>query len=140
MFGVLNDSGDIMGIEVSFVIPVYNAARYLRQALDSLCVQTLKQIEFICINDGSRDESGAILDEYARKDSRFRIYHRVNCGVSETRNFGMTQARGEYITFMDSDDFIDSKLAETVYSICAKEKLDICFMTFRRLIQTRASR
>lgn len=120
-----------MDIGVSFIIPVYNAAHYLREALDSLQAQTLKDVEFICINDGSQDESGAILDEYAQKDSRFRIYHRNNCGVSETRNFGMAQAKGEYIAFMDADDFVEPNLAETVYAICIKENLDLCCYDFQ---------
>lgn len=118
-------------IAVSIIVPVYNAAYHLRQALDSLRAQTLKNIEFICINDGSQDESGAILDEYAQKDSHFRIYHRSNCGVSETRNFGMAQAKGDYIAFMDADDFVAPDLAESVYAICVKERLDICCYDFQ---------
>jgi len=118
-------------IKVSVIVPVYNAERHLRQALDSLCAQTLKDAEFICIDDGSSDGSGAILDEYAESDSRFRVLHRINCGVAESRNFGIIQARGEYLTFMDADDYVESVWLEEIYKISRENKLDICISDFR---------
>jgi glycosyltransferase involved in cell wall biosynthesis len=118
-------------IKVSVIIPVYNAEHHLRQALDSLCAQTLKDAEFICIDDGSSDGSGAILDEYATRDSRFRVFHRINCGVAETRNFGLTQARGEYLSFMDADDYVESVWLEDVYKISRDNELDCCFFDFQ---------
>ena len=117
-------------IKVSVIVPVYNAERYLRQALDSLAAQTLSDVEFICIDDGSRDASGAILDEYFAKDRRFRVFHTVNQGAANARNFGMAQACGEYLTFMDADDYVEPFWLEEVYGISKKNKLDICISDF----------
>ena len=88
----------------SIVIPVYNVAPYLRECLDSVVAQTFKGWEAICVDDGSTDGSGAILDEYASGDDRFRVVHRPNTGVSAARNFGLDMARGDYVTFLDGDD------------------------------------
>ena len=118
-------------IKVSVIVPVYNAERHLRQAMDSLSAQTLKDVEFICIDDGSRDASGAILDEYAAKDGRFRVFHTVNQGAANARNFALAQARGEYLAFMDADDYVEPFWLDEVYRISKKNKLDICFSDFR---------
>ena len=118
-------------IKVSVMVPVYNAERYLRQALDSLSAQTLDRVEFICVDDGSRDASGAILDEYAARDGRFRVFHTINRGAVSARNFGMDQARGEYLAFMDADDYVEPGWLEDVYGICRKNELDICISDFQ---------
>ena len=118
-------------IKVSVIVPVYNAERHLRQALDSLCAQTLKDAEFICVDDGSSDGSGAILEEYAKRDLRFRVFHRINRGLAETRNFGVSQSRGEYLTFMDADDYVESVWLEEIYKISRENKLDICISDFQ---------
>ena len=99
---------------VSLVIPVYNAAPYLRQCLDSVIGQTWNNLEIICVNDGSVDESLAILREYADRDSRFRIYSKENegKGAAPARNLGLSQATGEYIQFVDSDDFFEPDMVE----------------------------
>ena len=89
---------------ISVVMPVYNSSKYLEQALKSLVEQTFPFCEFICINDGSTDNSGEILDRYAQGDVRFRIFHQKNNGAGRARNFGMSQARGQYTIFLDSDD------------------------------------
>ncbi len=88
----------------SIIIPVYNVAPYLRECLDSVMAQTYPNWEAICVDDGSTDGSGAILDEYAAKDSRFRVFHQQNAGVSAARNKGLDEAKGEYIWFVDGDD------------------------------------
>lgn len=89
---------------ISVIIPVYNAEKYLRQCLDSVLAQTYIGWECLLIDDGSIDSSGQICDEYASKDSRFRVFHKENGGVSSARNVGLSFVQGEYITFCDSDD------------------------------------
>ena len=88
----------------SIVIPVYNVAPYLRECLDSVLAQTFADWECLCVDDGSTDESGAILAEYAQKDPRFRVFHKKNGGVSSARNLGLDNAKGEWIAFLDGDD------------------------------------
>ncbi|MBO7720838.1 MAG: glycosyltransferase family 2 protein [Kiritimatiellae bacterium] len=86
------------------IIPVYNVAQYLGECLDSVKAQTFTAWEAICVDDGSSDDSGKILDEYARKDPRFKVFHRQNAGVSAARNAGIREAQGEFIAFLDGDD------------------------------------
>lgn len=92
---------------ISVIIPVYNAARYLRRCLDSLVGQTYRELEIICVNDGSTDESESILTEYAGCDSRVKVIHQENSGVSVARNNGLAAARGEFVTFADADDWVE---------------------------------
>ena len=99
-------------VKVSIVIPVYNASKYLRATLDSVCNQTYTQWEAILIDDGSQDESGHICDEYTAKDSRFRTIHKKNEGVSVARNLGVSMAVGEFLCFLDSDDKMKPKHLE----------------------------
>lgn len=99
--------------KVSVIVPVYNTERYLRECLDSIKNQTLTDIEIICVDDGSTDNCGKILDEYAANDSRFIVIHQENKGGAAARNAGMMIATGEYIAFVDSDDTID----ENAYSV-----------------------
>ena len=93
-------------MKLSVIVPVYNVAPYLRECLDSLVAQTLAGWEAICVDDGSTDGSGAILDEYAARDSRFRVVHRQNRGVSAARNLAIEIAQGEWIGFLDADDSV----------------------------------
>lgn len=94
----------------SIIVPVYNVAPYLRECLDSVLAQTFTDWECLCVDDGSTDESGAILDEYAQKDPRFRVFHQANAGVSAARNLALDNVRGEWFLFLDGDDkfFIDA--------------------------------
>lgn len=101
--------------KVSFIVPVYNIPEdFLRQCLDSLSAQTNPDWEAILVDDGSRDASGAICDEYAAADGRFRVVHQQNAGVSAARNTGVVQAKGERITFLDADDWVDDNLCELI--------------------------
>lgn len=100
--------------KVSIIIPVYNVEDYLSQCLDSVINQTYKNIEIILIDDGSSDLSGKICDEYARKDKRIAVYHNTNHGVSYSRNYGIKVSIGEYILFVDSDDYIERNYVETL--------------------------
>lgn len=113
--------------KVSVIVPVFNTEAYLREALDSVLRQTLQEIEVICINDGSTDDSMGILEEYAMSDDRIRVYSQVNSGLSKTRNNGLSVASGEYILFMDSDDAIEVDALRQLYDKAKGESLDICF-------------
>ena len=106
--------------KISVIIPVYNVEPYLRECLDSVVNQTFRDIEIICINDGSTDDSPSILEEYAAKDNRIAVLHQANAGLSSARNKGLDNAKGEYILFIDSDDSINLSTIEKSY-ICASE-------------------
>lgn len=110
---------------VSIVIPVFNVERHLRQCLDSVLRQTLKEWECICIDDGSPDGSGAILDEYGNKDARFKIIHQRNRGVSAARNLGIKLASAPYLTFIDSDDWVEDDALESLLSAMEKSCADM---------------
>ena len=110
--------------QVSVIIPVYNVAQYLRQCLDSVTGQTLSDIEIICVNDGSTDGSPAILEEYREKDGRITVISRENGGVSAARNCGMAHARGKYVYFLDSDDFIDPQALENLVRLAEEKAAD----------------
>ncbi len=111
--------------KVSVIIPVYNAVKYLEKCLDSVLRQTLKEIEIICIDDGSEDSSLKLLKEYADKDDRISVYAQKNCGLAETRNRGLGKAQGEYIAFLDSDDWLELQALERLYEASRKRQLDI---------------
>ena len=102
-------------IKVSIIIPVYNVERYLKQCLNSVVNQTLKEIEIICVNDGSTNHSPQILEEYAKKDERIKVVHKKNAGLGAARNTGIGYAKGEYIGFVDSDDWIDITMFRKLY-------------------------
>lgn len=89
---------------VSIIVPVYNAEKYLNRCIDSILSQTMTDFELLLIDDGSKDESGCICDEYAEKDARVRVFHKPNGGVSSARNLGLDNAKGKWITFVDADD------------------------------------
>lgn len=111
--------------KVSVIIPVYNTQEYLRVCLNSVISQTLEDIEIICINDGSTDNSLSILEEYSELDGRIRVTSQRNIGLSATRNKGMESAKGKYIYFLDSDDFIQRDALEILYEKAEKEQLDL---------------
>lgn len=96
--------------QISIIVPVYNVEKYLNRCVDSILNQTFKDFELILVNDGSKDKSGNICDEYEKKDSRVKVIHKPNGGVSSARNTGIDNATGKYIMFVDSDDYIDSNM------------------------------
>lgn len=110
---------------VSIVIPVFNVEDHLRQCLDSVLGQTLQEWECICIDDGSPDGSGAILDEYGGRDARFKIIHQRNQGVSAARNLGIKLAAAPYITFIDSDDWVEADALESLLSAMKESRADM---------------
>ncbi len=111
--------------EISVVVPVYNVEKYLKQCLDSILVQTFSNIEIICVNDGSTDNSRKILEEYKNKDSRIKIVDKKNGGLSSARNAGMKVAVGEFISFIDSDDWIEPTMLEKLYESMTTHNTDI---------------
>lgn len=111
--------------KVSVVIPVYNVEDYLEECLESIINQTLKDIEIICINDGSTDNSLKILEDYAEKDGRIKIYSQENSGLSASRNQGIKLSRGEYIYFIDSDDYLELETLQELYVMSKSLDLDI---------------
>lgn len=118
--------------KLSVIVPVYNVEKYLERCLDSLINQTLKDIEIIVVNDGSTDNSLDILTKYAKFDSRINIIDKENSGVSDCRNIAMKQVRGEYLTFVDSDDWIDINTFQIMYTEAEKEKSDLVMCTYMR--------
>lgn len=110
---------------ISVVIPIYNAEKYLRRCLDSLLNQTFTDWEAICVNDGSPDNSLDILKEYAKKDKRFVVLDKKNGGVSDARNAGLKIANGDYIHFLDADDFIDDDYYENMLNTALDNKADM---------------
>ena len=115
-------------IKVSVIVAVYNASAYLADCMDSITGQTLREIEIICIDDGSEDESLEILKSYAKTDGRISVFTQENCGLSTVRNRGCKKALGEYVYFIDSDDVLEEKALETLYLKSNEKKLDLlCF-------------
>lgn len=112
-------------VKVSVVVPVYNVEDYLEKCLDSLINQTLKDIEIICVNDGSTDNSKEILEKYAKNDLRIRVITQDNAGLSVARNTGIKEALGEYIAFLDSDDYVDYDFYEKLYEAALGNQADI---------------
>ena len=112
--------------KVSVIIPVYNVEEYLRECLDSVVNQTLKEIEIICVDDGSTDNSLEILKEYAKKDSRITVITQQNLHAGVARNAGLAVARGEYLSFLDSDDFFEHNMLEEMHKKVIETKADIC--------------
>lgn len=94
--------------KISVIVPVYNAEKYLHRCIDSILAQTFTDFELLLINDGSTDSSGGICDEYAVKDSRIRVFHKKNGGVSSARNLGLDKCIGEFVSFVDSDDWVEN--------------------------------
>ena len=112
---------------VTVIVPVYNVEKYLAECLDSICAQTLKNIEIICMNDGSTDLSGDILAQYAARDSRIFVLNQENQGQSAARNNALDLARGKYISFVDSDDVIAPEMLEELYNRAETLNTDIAF-------------
>ena len=117
---------------ISIIVPVYNVEKYLRRCVDSILAQTYQNIEVLLVDDGSPDNSGAICDEYAEKDSRVRVFHKPNGGVSSARNLGLKEAKGDYIGFVDADDYIDKTMYEVLLCNLIKENSDISICSYNQ--------
>ena len=110
---------------ISVVIPVYNSQKYLRECIDSVLVQSFADFEVVAVDDGSSDESPAILDEYAAKDSRVKVVHKANGGVSAARNDGFDVVSGDYVLFVDSDDYLAADALGVAYAEAKREDADV---------------
>ena len=117
--------------EISVIVPVYQVEKYIRQCVDSILAQTFTDFELILVDDGSKDNSGKICDEYAEKDQRVRVIHKENGGLSDARNHGLDNAVGKYFMFVDADDYIAPETAECLYKNIIKEEADIAVCNFR---------
>lgn len=116
--------------KVSIIVPVYNVELYLRRCLESLVNQTLKDIEIIIVDDGSKDSSADIAKEYEKKYSNIKYYRKENGGLSDARNYGLKYATGKYIAFLDSDDYVEKSLYEKMYEKAKKEDSDMVECNF----------
>lgn len=125
-----------MNEKVSIVVPIYNAERYLSECIDSLIYQTYQNIEIILVDDGSSDSSASICDSYAKCDTRIKVFHNGNHGVSYARNYGLDMASGLYIMFVDSDDTIETYAVETLVTEMKNEKADAVISGFNYLYGT----
>ena len=112
---------------LSVIVPVFNVDKYLQKCIDSILNQSLKDMEIILVDDGSADDSGKICDAYAKKDSRVFVIHKENQGLGMARNSGMEMARGNYITFVDSDDYVDAVAYERLVSLMVNNSLDAVY-------------
>ena len=116
---------------ISIIIPVYKTEPYLRKCVDSVLAQTYTNLEVILVDDGSPDDCGKICDEYAAKDSRVKVIHKENGGLSSARNCGLDVATGKYIGFVDSDDWIDPDMYETLLGLLLRYDADIAEGSYR---------
>lgn len=122
-------------VKVSIIVPVYNTAKYLSMCIESLINQTLKDIEIILINDGSTDESESIIKKY--KDKRIKYIFKKNEGIGKTRNLGIEKTNGEYLAFIDSDDYIEPNFCEVMYNKAIKDECDIVICDYYKDINER---
>lgn len=122
---------------ISVIIPAYNAAGYLERSLGSLHDQTFEDWEAVCVDDGSTDGTGALLDAFAAGDPRIRVIHKANEGVSVARNTGVAQAEGRYLLFVDSDDFLHPRTMEITFSLAERDGSDLVCFTYDHGYRTR---
>ena len=121
--------------KISIIVPVYQVEKYIRQCIDSILAQTFTDFELILVDDGSKDNSGKICDEYAEKDKRIRVIHKENDGLSDARNKGLDNASGNYFMFVDSDDYIAPNMAECLYKKISEAKADIAACNYRYVFE-----
>lgn len=119
-----------MEYKVSIIVPIYNVENYIHRCIQSLVLQTYENLEILLIDDGSPDQCGEIADEYATRDSRITVFHKKNGGLSDARNYGMRYATGEFILFVDSDDWLDHQMIEKMVNYSLKYKADVVQSAF----------
>lgn len=124
---------------ISVIVPVYNVEDLLSKCVDSILDQSFKDFELLLIDDGSKDKSGCICEEYAKKDSRISVYHKKNGGLSSARNYGVERALGNYITFIDSDDFIDKSMLEILHNNMIDNNVDLSITGVRDIYDRKSS-
>lgn len=119
---------------ISIIVPIYNVERYLNKCIDSIISQTYKNIEIILVDDGSPDNCGKICDEYAKKDNRIKVIHKENGGVSSARNVGIEISNGEWIVFVDADDWIEIEYCKRMLDIAIQRKADVVLCGYNRVV------
>ena len=119
-----------MNPKVSIIVPIYNSEKYMNKCIESILNQTLTEIEIILVNDGSTDNSGKIIDNYAKKDKRIKVIHQENSGPSVARNKGINIAKGKYIGFVDSDDYIESTMYEELYKNANNRNTEVAMCSY----------
>lgn len=124
---------------VTMIVPVYNAAATLRRCVESVCKQTQTDFELLLVDDGSTDGSGLLCDEFAARDSRIRVIHKENSGVSNSRNLAMSQARGKYLQFLDSDDWLSPDATKLLTDMAEQHDCDLVVSDFYRVVEERLS-
>lgn len=120
---------------ISIIVPIYNTEKYLHQCLDSILNQTYTNFEVLLVNDGSTDSSGIICQEYVERDSRFRYFEKDNGGVASARNLGLEHSEGTYITFIDSDDWVEQNYLDVLYTALKENDTDVAISTYKRFAQ-----
>ncbi|MGN2337052.1 glycosyltransferase family 2 protein [Clostridium cagae] len=118
---------------VSVIVPIYKVEKYLIRCVESIQKQTYKNLEIILVDDGSPDSCGKMCDELAKKDKRIKVIHKVNGGLSDARNVGIEVAKGEYLAFVDSDDWLDLDMIELLYNLCEQRDAEIAECSYRNL-------
>ena len=121
--------------KVSIIVPVYNAQNSIGRCIESILNQDYENIELIAVNDGSKDNSGKILDEYAAKDSRMIVIHKTNSGVSDTRNIAIARASGTYLQFLDADDYIPVDSTKSMVRALEENNVDLVVSDFYRVVK-----
>lgn len=117
---------------ISVVVPVYNVEKWLKRCVDSICGQVYKKLEIILVDDGSTDSSGELCEQFAMLDSRIKVIHKENGGLSDARNIGLSQANGEYISFIDSDDWIEKNFIEYLFKLVAEYECEVAGCAYRK--------
>ena len=135
----MNNQPSTSGPMVSIIVPIYNSEATLHRCLDSVLKQTYKDYELFLVDDGSTDGSGKICDEYAAMDSRIRVIHKENSGVSNSRNLAIERARGRYLQFLDSDDWLSPEATSMLVDMAVKYDCDLVVSDFYRVIDDRLS-
>lgn len=120
-------------LNISIIIPLYNASSYLHHSLDTLLSQSFQDIEIILVDDGSTDESPAICDEYARKDGRIKVFHEAHSGVAHSRQIGLEEAQGDFILYVDADDVVETDMITDMYQKAINEDADMVICDYREL-------
>lgn len=110
---------------ISVIVPVYNVEKYLERCVKSIAAQTYNDLEILLIDDGSTDKSGKMCDDFQQTDSRIKVFHKQNGGLSDARNYGIEHSAGEFISFVDSDDYIDEKMLETLHRLITENDADL---------------
>lgn len=122
-------------IQISIIVPVYNIDKYINKCIDSILNQSFVNFELILVDDGSTDDSGLICDKYANEDSRIRVIHKENGGLSSARNAGLDIAKGKYIGFVDSDDYIDKNMYKYLFEVITRDNSELAICNYREVYE-----